>query len=1120
MNLPRSPYIRAILSALLCTAATFLCGSAQNPATQSVLSTGRWVKIHVDSSAIYKIDRATLAKWGFSNPAKVYLYGYGSVENAHNLDTAPSDLPPLPVLRTSDGMIFYGEGDMRILPSSANAAALPVRNYYSRGSYYFLSDVAPDSEPEVGTFPYTPAPDATPLTTHLRIDFRKPEELNIHNAGVFFFSEDLSRGKVKEYSFDIPEYDSGGTFGFRYVGNTSAVGKKIGLSFSSDVKTSSLILSNLTRATDVHTLYTTSSKTFSVTPISEASDAFTVKFFSPSADDFSLLAVDYLYYTFRRKNIFHSPGIRMEFYNTTSTPVLSMTGVPADLTLWDVTTPRTPVSLIPEIDNTGSTLLASLPSRSGASRVFAFSPSASLPSPSFCGVVPNSSLHSMQGVDFLIVTVPPYRQEAERLARAHREYQGLSVAVVEQQEIFNEFSSGAPHPNAIRKFARMLYRRTDTPLKHLLLFGCGTYDNRRVTINDGIDYLITYEVEHLDNAASNAKDYCSDQYFGMFPDRIPDNLGTSSIPVNIGVGRVPVLNISEAKEYVDKCVTYLSDPAMAGDYHHSLLIADYGNSNEHLINGAESSASVIKSLVPGATLTKLYEALYPHNGRRSEAIYNALKLGVASTPRIINYTGHADINSLGMNIILSAANEKRLTYGSLPILFLATCNPLPIDNPYRGIGSQILMKSSGPVAAIGSAREVYINYNHNFNDEFLRQYYRATADDRIGDVYRRAYNTSSDISARRLNNLCYNLVGDPALPVYAPSYGITINGPDGSAISLTPLTKVKLSGTVTASDGSAVNDFNGQLTLSLYAPASTMESYIHSSTDTRQTITLDETLLSRIVADVTNGEWEAELLLPETAPEGKCRLTCYAVSTASRKLATATLSDVSILPPPASAPDIDTLPPEITLYLNKPETADGAEVGASAQLYVNISDRDSGVDLNRSSVGTAPSITLDGSQPFADATQLMRATANGGASLVYPLTGLTDGEHTIRVTARDLAGNSTSESLTFTVINSDIDISLEIDNQLAREAAEFEMHHPLSSTPTARLMILDMSGNTVFSKSDITFPFRWNLTDNAGNKVPDGTYRASVLIKSYPRFAASPEVVFTVVKHLTQPKDK
>ncbi len=1085
-----------------------------------MLSTGKWVKIHVDSSAIYKIDHPTLKEYGFDNPDKVYLYGYGSVENAHSLDSAPSDLPALPIMRTSDGIIFYGEGDMRVLPASSNTPGLPIRNYYSRGSYYFLSDVKPSVIPEIETLTYTPAAGATPLSSHIHIDFRKPEEFNVHNAGVFFYSVDLSQGIVKKYNFPITDYDSGGYFGFRYAGRTTETGKKIGISLSSDVRTGSFTLSALPRISDENTLYNISSKAFSATPVSNTIKGFTAKFFSPGTNDFDFLAVDYLYYTYNRRNIFRAPGIRMEFYNTTATPTLSISGAPADLTLWDVTSPRSPISLIPEIDPITGNALASLATSGGASRIYAFSPAAQLPVPSFSGEATDPALHTLGDIDFLIVTVPAYHEEALRLAQAHKDFQGIKATVVNQEDIFNEFSSGAPHPNAIRKFAGMLYRQSGKPLRYLLLLGCGTYDNRRITIKDDIDYLITYEVEHLDNAASNAKDYCSDQYFGMFTDRIPDNLGSTMIPVSIGVGRIPALNISEVRDYVDKCIAYLSDPTIAGDYHHALLISDYGDNNDHMMNGAESSASAIKSVLPGATLTRLYEALYPHTDRRSAAIQDALKHKVASGPRIINYTGHADINSIGSNIILSTATEKRLNYGSFPLLFLATCRTLPVDNSYRGIASQMLLKSSGAIAAIGSAREVYINYNHNFNDEFLRQYYGSAEGDCIGDVYRRTYNVSSDVSARRINNLCYNLAGNPALPVHTPSYGISITNPATPAISLTPLTSAKLSGTITDADGKTVSDFNGTLTLRLYAPPASIKSYQHVGGDTPEPIELDESLLTQCLVNVTAGEWNAELFLPATAPEGKSRLTCTAISPEARKLAAGTVTGINILPAPKISPEVDNVPPEITLCLDSGTSSENVEIGASPCLHVAISDSGSGVDLDLRTIGSAPSVMLDGNRRLSDATQLFTPSDDRGATLSYKLSDLSDGEHTICVTARDNAGNSASETITFTVINSDTDISLSIDKPIIREYAEFDISHTLTSTPHTRLVILDMAGNTVFSKSDVSFPFRWDLTDLTGNKVPDGTYRASAIVNSHPRFASSPEMTFSVVKHLTKLKDQ
>ena len=49
---------------------------------QSVLSTGRWVKIRVPSEGVYQLTSSTLKSMGFSDPSAVKLYG-------HNLPFLP-----------------------------------------------------------------------------------------------------------------------------------------------------------------------------------------------------------------------------------------------------------------------------------------------------------------------------------------------------------------------------------------------------------------------------------------------------------------------------------------------------------------------------------------------------------------------------------------------------------------------------------------------------------------------------------------------------------------------------------------------------------------------------------------------------------------------------------------------------------------------------------------------------------------------------------------------------------------------------------------------------------------------------------------------------------------------
>ena len=62
------------------------------------------------------------------------------------------------------------------------------------------------------------------------------------------------------------------------------------------------------------------------------------------------------------------------------------------------------------------------------------------------GGVANQNLHSLEATDMIIIA--PDRKDllaqAERLAQAHREKDGLSVLVLTAPQIYNEFSSGTP----------------------------------------------------------------------------------------------------------------------------------------------------------------------------------------------------------------------------------------------------------------------------------------------------------------------------------------------------------------------------------------------------------------------------------------------------------------------------------------------------------------------------------------------------------------------------------------------------------------------------------------------------------------------------------------------------
>ena len=122
-----------------------LCVNAQSRyAEHSKLATGKWVKIRVEKEGVYQLTSANLKSMGFSNPAKVCLYGYNlpflPEANIENLD---DDLTEIPLYRKADGtVLFYSCGTTQWTRPSESSAYTHRNNPYSNYIYYFLTETA------------------------------------------------------------------------------------------------------------------------------------------------------------------------------------------------------------------------------------------------------------------------------------------------------------------------------------------------------------------------------------------------------------------------------------------------------------------------------------------------------------------------------------------------------------------------------------------------------------------------------------------------------------------------------------------------------------------------------------------------------------------------------------------------------------------------------------------------------------------------------------------------------------------------------------------------------------------------------------------------------------------
>ena len=169
--------------------------------SSSKLSSGKWYKIKVSESGIYKLTYSQLAEMGFSNFSTIGIFGYGGMESKTICDNTPQifadkyidDLPERSILKVDangngsfdngDYILFYADGPHNIR-YKANGKFTHDYHNYSDFSYYFVSDrgswksaVATPSE----------STSNVSVTTYDKYIFHEKDSISIVKSGRNFF---------------------------------------------------------------------------------------------------------------------------------------------------------------------------------------------------------------------------------------------------------------------------------------------------------------------------------------------------------------------------------------------------------------------------------------------------------------------------------------------------------------------------------------------------------------------------------------------------------------------------------------------------------------------------------------------------------------------------------------------------------------------------------------------------------------------------------------------------------------------------------------------------------------------------------------------------------------------
>lgn len=1082
-------------------------------APTSVLASGNWIKVSVSSSGLYNIPASTLRGWGFNNPENVRIYGYGGNQLSDVLTTAnyTDDLPLVQSVNTSSGVTFYAVGPEQWTCESSGMWIHSLNQFSSVG-YYFITEAPDVPLRDIPTGGIAPTESTTMNTTFTESVFHELDNVSPGQAGHLLVGEDFRYNRSQTFNFTLPGRTPQSTVSMECSFFSKTYSSSATLSFTANgtalPRTSSDAIGPTNSKSYYHGVIGKTRKTFNLD-----SDrlALGITYSTPGVTNAAHLDYIVINYTcdIRPQNgklLFRAPSAGV-----------FMTDANQWFTVWDVTDPGNIVAMDYAKSDEGIGWINDFP---GNRSYAAWAPSATLPVPTFVGKVSNQNLHGLATPDMVIFTTSELLAQARRIADLHRNdpIEPLSVEIIEQNTVFNEFSSGAPDVNAFRRLLKMMYDRGGSdesgPLRYALLLGRGFHDNRKLTTSAK---ALGRNLMPLWESASGLDDnshFTTDDVIGFLEDGSGASMGNDKL--SIAVGRIPASTVQDAVDAVDKLYEYVNSMPKSTWKNHILLLADDEDRGEH-IKQTETAYSNMADNPYGSEFiyTKVYtDAFDRRNGGYPDArnlMYHKFDEGVMWW----NYIGHANMTSMTAEQMVTFTDMNTLYLKHYPIMFAATCDILRWDNTTRS-GAEVMhfLQRGGTIATISATRPVYISENGSLAAAIASVLPKRDGNGRfltIGEIYRQGKNLVDN----NTNKLRYVLMGDPAMRIATPSASVVLESIDGVAVdpetqpTIRAHDNVTLAGAVYDTDGTRMTDFNGNISLVMYDAEKSTVTHGHGEGDPQP---FDEqgSILYSGRTNVVNGEFSIKVAMPmEIAGNFRpAALNMYACATTpgDTREAIGCNRDFYVYGYNEDAPD-DSTPPVISLFvINHESFKPGDNVNESPMVIATVSD-DQGINLSSAGIGHQMSLTLDGNTTYSDVAQYYTPdinTSQVSGHIAYPIDELTAGNHSLRLRVWDTSGNLAESDIDFFVVPGMAPKIYDIytdANPATVEANFYLSHNRPDATLTVTVSVYNLLGREIWSstskgRSDMftSSPVTWDLTDSAGRKVPRGiyVYRATI----------------------------
>ncbi|MBN2765432.1 MAG: type IX secretion system sortase PorU [Paludibacteraceae bacterium] len=1103
-------------------------------AESSVLGSGKFVKIKIANTGIYKLTYEDLQSMGVS-PANVRIFGFGgNVLDQNFLNPKYDDLPELAihmekgsdgVFNAGDYVLFYAYGVVKWTYDKTRGMYVHQQNPYSTHGYYFVSSDAGSGRKITEKVVEIPS-SANVQTVDEFTDYQvyEKEAYSIGSTGKEFYGELFNEVTNYNFSFNFPNIVRQHPIKVRLdvaassVSPSSVPASSFSLSLDNG-QTRNLLVAKRTEGDN----YEKAKAANAIYNFTANTDLLNFNLVYNKPNNTSIGYLNYLLVNVRRSLKIHGAAMRFQYPDNADSNDYNrfkITSPGANMQVWDITD-HTKISKIQTERADGNLYFTDTASPLKTYLAIDPTQSQSFPKPEIVGNVANQNLHGMSQADMVIITHPRFLAQSERLAQAHREMDGLTVSVVSTEQVYNEFSSGAPDATAYRWMMKMLYDRAllsgvdaDMP-RYLLLFGRGTFDNRKLLSLSSENLVLTYQA---DNSLTQTLSYVTDDYFGFLDDnegmQIPSHL------LDIGIGRLPALTVQDADNMVDKTIEYMKNPKKGIWKNQLCFLADDGDLALHM-KQADSIANVVGRKFPSYQVNKIFLDAYLQEISASGQSYPLARTQLHDLIHnglfYLNYTGHAGTVGWTNEQILTVADVKSLTNKQLPLWVAATCDFLMFDDRVVSAGEHVVLNPyGGGIGIMSATRPVYASQNFTINKHFTENLFKKINGEhyRVGDVMAMAKN----LVGTEINKLSYVYVGDPALKITFPTdYDIiTTHINENSEFgtdTLRAMSEVSVKGMVAGEDGNIVSGFNGEIQVVVY------DKMLRISTLDNEKEFMDadpvkyeerkfkfndrSNKLFSGKAKVVDGEFNFTFMLPKDLKYnfGRGRINYYAFDNNTGEEAQGNFENFVV---GGTNPDImyETEGPEMELYLNNVSFVSGSKVNETPLFMAYLSD-ENGINRVGSGIGHDLLLTIDNDprQAYVLNNYFESATNTFRQGMVkYMLPELIDGKHVLSFRAWDLLNNSTTKTIEFEVVKGLTPQIFSVTNypNPVKTQTKIVVNHDRPETVLSTIVeIFDLAGRKIWSfEQSNADEVQWDLIAGDGRKVKAGIYLYRVTINT------------------------